>query len=562
MLCELKIENLALIDSAHLSFDRQGDTALVVMTGETGAGKSIMLRAIGLLTGRRASVEWIRAGEESCTVEALFEVDDKYQRVREMLDSGGFGDETTIIIKRIITRKGRSRLYINGSLATARFVSEIGYHLINIASQHDHQQLLQPPMHLNFLDTFGDNWPKCNQVQKLYDQWQQALQILFELRSRDRDREQRIDFLTYQVKEIRLVSPVVDEDEELVRERKRLKSADSLIKLSRESLGILTTTIVDELNQVRKMMEQLSSMDPGAKDIAEDFSEYAYLAEDYTSRLRAYSDSLENDPCRLDVVNERLAELQTLKRKYGETISDVLLFAEQAAQELEQIDNLDREIADQQKKTEEIERNLLEAASKLSVDRKKTAQALEKAMTAELSTLAFNEASIEVRFENVELLPANLKPAGFDRLEFFFSANPGEPPRPLVKVASGGELSRLMLAMKCLLAKKDMVETVIFDEVDAGVGGEAAEAVAKKIRELAEHHQVICITHLPQIAARGTEHLKVEKEVVNGRTQSTVAVLSEEHRVTELARMLAGSSPTQQTEAWASELLIKGRAAA
>ena len=368
MLCELKIENLALIDSAHLSFDRQGDTALVVMTGETGAGKSIMLRAIGLLTGRRASVEWIRAGEESCTVEALFEVDDKFQLVREMLDSGGFGDETTIIIKRIITRKGRSRLYINGSLATARFVSEIGYHLINIASQHDHQQLLQPPMHLNFLDTFGDHSPKCHQVQKLYDRWQQALQILSELRSRDRDREQRIDFLTHQVKEIKVVSPVVGEDDELVRERKRLKSADSLIKLSRESLGILTTTIVDELTQVRKMMEQLSSMDPEAKDMADDFSEYAYLAEDYTSRLRAYSDSLENDPSRLDVINERLAELQTLKRKYGETISDVLLFAEQAAQELEQIANLDKEIADQQKNTEEIERNLLEAASKLSVE--------------------------------------------------------------------------------------------------------------------------------------------------------------------------------------------------
>jgi DNA repair protein RecN (Recombination protein N) len=562
MLCELRIENLALIGSAHLSFDRQGETALVVMTGETGAGKSIMLRAIGLLTGRRASVDWIRAGEESCTVEALFEVDDNYQHVRGLLNSGGFGDETTIIIKRIITRKGRSRIYINGSLATARFVSEIGYHLINIASQHDHQQLLQPQMHLDFLDTLGEHWPRRKQVQQLYDSWQQSLQTLTELRSRDRDREQRIDFLTFQVKEIRAVNPVEGEDNELTRDRKRLKSADSLIKLSRESLGILSMKVVDELSLVRKLMEQLSSMDPEIADLAADLSDYAYLAEDYSSRLRAYSDGLENDPSRLDAVNERLAELQTLKRKYGETISDVLGFAEQAETELQQIENLDKEIAEQQEKTEQIEKNLLAVSSELSAERKKTAQLLERSMADELSTLAFNEASIEVRFEETEAGAAKLKPTGFDRLEFFFEANPGEPPRPLAKIASGGELSRLMLAMKCLLAKKDMVETVIFDEVDAGVGGEAAEAVAKKIRELAEHHQVICITHLPQIAARGTEHLKVEKEVVNGRTQSTVALLTEEHRVSELARMLAGSSPTEQTQAWASELLTKGRAAA
>lgn len=562
MLCELKIENLALIDSAHLCFDRQGETALVVMTGETGAGKSIMLRAIGLLTGRRASVDWIRAGEEDCTVEALFEVDDKYQQVRELLSSGGFGDETTIILKRVITRKGRSRIYVNGSLATARFVSEIGHHLINIASQHDHQQLLQPPVHLDLIDTLGDHWPERKHVQKLYENWQQLLQTLAELRSRERDREQRIDFLTYQVNEIRTVNPAEGEDEELIGERKRLKSADALIKLSRESLGILTTTIVDDLNQVRKMIEQLSDLDPEVSGIADDFNEYTYLAEDYISRLRTYSDGLENDPIRLDAANERLAELQTLKRKYGETLSDVLDFAEHSEKELEQIENLDREIAAQQEKIDAVENSLVEAALKLSAGREKTARLLERAMTDELSTLAFNEAHIQVRFEEHEKCSANLRPTGFDRPELFFKANPGEPPRPLVKIASGGELSRLMLAMKCLLAQKDEVETVIFDEVDAGIGGEAAEAVARKIRELADHHQVICITHLPQIAARGTEHLKVEKAIVNGRTQSTVSVLSEEHRVAELARMLAGSSPTEQTQAWASELLTKGRAAA
>jgi len=562
MLCELKIKNLALIDSAHLCFDQQGDTSLVVMTGETGAGKSIMLRAIGLLTGRRASVDWIRAGEENCTVEALFEVDERYQQVRELLVSGGFGDETTIIIKRVVTRKGRSRLYINGSLATARFVADIGNRLINIASQHDHQQLLQPSVHLDLLDTLGDHWSERNRVRHLYESWQQQLQTLAELRSRDRDREQRIDFLTYQLNEIRSAKPVEGEDEELAGERIRLKSADSLIRLSRESLGLLTTRIADDLSQVRKMIEQLADIDPDVSGMSDDFNEYAYLAEDHIARLKTYSNSLENDPIRLDAINERLAELQGLKRKYGETLSDVIDFAANSERELEQIENLDREITEQQKRSDEAGKILFQAAAKLSDARKMTARQLERAMAEELSTLAFDQAHIQVRFEEHENSSASLRPTGFDRPELFFKANPGEPPRPLVKIASGGELSRLMLAMKCLLAQKDKIETVIFDEVDAGIGGEAAEAVARKIRELADHHQVICITHLPQIAARGTEHLKVEKEVVDGRTQSTVAVLGEDQRVAELARMLAGSSPTEQTQAWASELLTKGRAAA
>ena len=402
MLCELKIENLALIDFAQLSFDRQGETALVVMTGETGAGKSIMLRAIGLLTGRRASTDWIRAGEEDCTVEALFEVDDNYQKVRELLDSGGFGDETTIIIKRVISRSGRSRIYINGSLATARFVSELGYHLINIASQHDHQLLLQPSMHLDFLDTLGGHWSMRGRVEQLYENWKQAEQVLAGLRSQERDREQRMDFLGYQLKEIRAAAPVVGEDEELVRERKLLKNADSLIKLSRESLGILTTSIMDELAQVRKMLEQLSALDPEISGLAEDFSDYAYLAEDFSSRLRAYADGLENDPYRLEVITERLDEIQGLKRKYGETIGDILDFASRAEQELAQIENLDREIAEQQRETGEILDNLVTAALKLSTERQKTARYLEEAMAEELSTLAFDRATIVVQFEGHE----------------------------------------------------------------------------------------------------------------------------------------------------------------
>ena len=562
MLCELKIANLALIDSAHLVLDSQAMESLVVMTGETGAGKSIMLQAIALLTGRRASADWIRAGEQSCTVEALFELDETYLNVRRLLEDGGFGNDTTIIIKRVINRKGKSRIYVNGSLATARFVGELGSYLINIASQHDHQQLLQPSKHLDFLDTLGDTWDQRRSVSARFEQWQQARTALSDLQSRARDREQRIDFLSYQLKEIGGINPAVDEDEALDKERRRLKSGDSLMKLSREVLKVLNDRVINDLSHIRKQMDQLADLDPDLRELAAEIGEYSYVAEEYSTKIRSYSDHLEIDPFKLEAINERISEIQGLKRKYGETIADILHFRKEAEQELQQIENLEQEIDDQKQVIADIESDLVAQATQLSKERQQTAAVLQRGMAAELSALAFNEASVEVMFEDQAADPSQLRATGFDRVEFLFTANPGEPAYPLAKIASGGELSRLMLAMKCLLAQKDMVKTIIFDEVDAGIGGEAAEAVARKIKELSGHHQVICITHLPQIAARGTAHLKVDKTIVAGRTLSKVRTLTEKERVAELARMLAGASPTAQTQAWAHELLTKGKEAA
>ena len=561
MLCELNIENLALIQSLHLSFEKRHAGDLVVMTGETGAGKSIMLRAISLLAGCRASTDWIRSGEESCTVEALFEVDERYHTIHRLLDEGGFGEDNSVIVKRVLSSSGRSRFYLNGSLAPAKTVSEVCYHLLNIASQHDHQQLLQPGLHLDFLDTLGDLWKLRVQYKEQYDAWCTSLELLSELQSRERDREQRLDFLSFQLNEIREAAPESGEDEVLARERMRLKSADTLIKLSRDSYGILSTTVMDELARIRKNMEHLAELDPETAGLAEEMSEYSFLAEDYSVKLRDYFSGLESDPIRLEAVVERLDQLQSLKRKYGATLDDVISYAEEAERELEQIENLDREIEAQAQKTSKMEQKALNLAKELHKMRQQTAERMETAMAKELRSLAFNQAKITVHFKEIAIESAALRSSGFDRLEFFFAPNPGEPSRPLAKVASGGELSRLMLALKCLLARKDMVETVIFDEVDAGIGGEAAEAVARKIQELSGHHQVFCITHLPQIAARGTEHLRVEKAVLDGRTQSTVVPLTEHERVDELARMLAGASATSHTQAWAKELLAKGKIA-
>lgn len=558
MLCELRIKNLALISSLELNFEEAEGGGLVVMTGETGAGKSIMLRAIHLLTGRRASADWIRNGADSCTIEALFDINRHNTALLQRLEESGFGSEPVVIIKRVISHSGRSRLYVNGSLATVKLAAELTSDMLSVASQHDHQQLLQAGLHLDFLDTYGELWDMRQELAGLYSLWQQRRTALSELLKQEQDKEQRRDFLAFQLDEIEKADVHVGEDEELAAEKQRLKSADVLIKLSQESYYLLSSEIIDAMSSLRRNMEQLVALDPQAEKLAEELGGYTFLAEDYAAELRHYRDNLQSNPLRLEQVSERLDVIQGLKRKYGEDIECVLAFAEHAREELTKIENMDREIDELEREVAALEERLCSDAAALSARRKAVAANMEQAMGRELSSLAFNQSGFEVRWQDIALTADTLRASGWDRVEFFFSANPGEPARQLAKVASGGELSRLMLAMKCLLAKKDMVDTVIFDEVDSGIGGEAAEAVARKIKELATHHQVFCITHLPQIAARGSLHYQVSKVVEDGRTQSSVVRLSNSHRVQELARMLAGESATEQTQAWARELLVKG----
>ncbi len=562
MLSELRIKNLALIENLHLQFDQGNNCGLVVMTGETGAGKSIMLRAIHLLSGGRGSSTWIRNGADACQVEALFELNSEHDNLLNKLEDCGFGRDASVVIKRIISDSGRSRQYVNGSLATAKTVAELTSDMLNIASQHDHQQLLQASLHLDFIDTLGDLWSQRHVLSDIFRSWQQKKAELAELRKQEQEKEQRRDFIKFQVDEIRDAAPEPGEDTLLSTEKKRLKNGEVLIKLSQESYRLLNYDLAAGLTQLRQNLGQLSSLDSDITQLAEDISGFTFLAEDYARELRVYKDSLGTDPFRLDQVNERLDLLQQLKRKYGDSLEQILEFAANGEVELRHLDNMDKEIAALQYEVEAIEKKMSALAEKLSQKRIKTGQKMEKAMASELSSLAFAEARFVVKWQVVEHIPENMKISGWDKGEFFFSANPGEEARPLVKVASGGELSRLMLAMKCLLARKDMVETVIFDEVDAGIGGEAAEAVARKIQELAMHHQVFCITHLPQIAARGTLHFQVSKTVNGGRTQTAVVPLSSQLRVEEMVRMLAGDSATEQTRAWAEELLAKGGASA
>jgi len=565
MLRELKINNLALIESLHLVFSGKktnGTSSLVVLTGETGAGKSIILQALNLLSGCKASNTWIRTGADTASVEAFFEIDQDKKTVQNVLFDKGFALEDGLILKRIISEHGRSRYFINDSMATAALVEFVCENLFSVASQHEHQMLLNPRNHLDFIDSVGELWTRREKFAELFSQWTDLKAQQKKLQQQEQDREQRRDLLSFQLKEIRDSSITAGEDEELAAEKKILRSSDTLMELGRMSYDILSDTVVSNLAQVRKYLEQMAQYDQAAREMADRTASSSFELDDLERQLRQYLDNLPSDPMRLEEIEARIDGLQKLKRKYGGPqmeLAEVRRYADQAEQELAELDSMDERLAGIGKKLATLEKELVEQADALSETRKKTAIELEKSISRELSTLSFSTAEFKAEFEAVEKDLLELTQSGWDRVEFMFSANLGEPLKPLVKIASGGELSRLLLGLKCILARRDQVGTVIFDEVDAGIGGQAAEDIALKIKQLSGHHQVLCITHLPQIAAKADEHFRVTKILRDKRTRTEITLLDAESRITELARMLAGDSVTGETIAFAKGLLKKGK---
>ena len=552
MLKELIITNLALIEKLHVSFAE----GLTVLTGETGAGKSIILQAIHLLGGGKAAATWIRSGAETATVEALFELTPQHGIIQEKLAEMGCEPEAELVVKRIISLKGASRYFMNGSLATAKAVGEVMENLLSVASQHDHQQLLQPRSHLDCIDAVGGLWPQRLIVAQCYDTWLEARKSYQELVAKEKDKEQRRDFLAFQAREIEEAAASPGEDAALVLERDRLRASDDLIGLGKKSWHLLADAVNNPLSAVRKNLTQMAAFDQGLAGLAEEVAGNCFQLEDHVQTIRNYVETLASDPARLDVVTARLDLLQRLKRKYGGELDAVLAFGREAKQELAEIEALDERLAFLEKEVRRSETVLAEAAALLSKGRQAAAQELAGKIRASLAALCFEQAIFEICFkgEQSEEL-GTISRLGWDRPEFMFSANRGEEPKPLAKVASGGELSRLMLALKTILAQKDQVDTVIFDEIDAGISGKAAEAVARKILELAGHHQVFCITHLPQIASLADEHFLVQKSVIDARTKTTIIPLALETREQELARMLDGDSVSEQTLAYVRTLM-------
>ncbi len=544
MLSQLHIENLAIIKELTLEFNH----GFSVLTGETGAGKSIILQAIHLLSGGKASAKLVRSSTEQAVVEALFEISAK-SPVRQITRKNGIDCDDTLIVKRILSAKGRSRFYVNGSMTTAKVVGSLSEYLLSVASQHDHQQLLEPQSHLDFVDMSGNLLPQRQTVAALHEKWSSARQKLTDLQGNERDKEQRKDFLQYQIDEIDQASLIDGEEESLLEEKNRLRSSTELSRLAADAHDRLYT-ITDSLAKVRKGLEQAAGLDPQALAISEAVAEQSYLLEDQRAEIRHYMEAIPHNPARLEDVTERLDTIAHLKRKYGATIADILQFLAEAGRELGTLESLDQEIDATRALVENFHQELSGACHSLSSARKLAAGKLATAISNELHSLCLENS----RFE-IAVTPRDPSRSGMDHLEFLFSANPGEEIKPLRQVASGGELSRLLLGLKCVLAKNDQVETVIFDEVDSGISGKAAESVGAKIRELAGHHQVLCITHLAQIASLADDHFQVSKAIEDDRTVTSIRALHGPEILEALAAMLDGTSVTDSTMAYVQQLV-------
>jgi DNA repair protein RecN (Recombination protein N) len=558
MLLELRINDLALISALELDFSA-APKGLIVFTGETGAGKSIIMQAVHLLTGGRASALLVRSGCGQAVVEAAFDIS-RQPELAELLRQQGLESGGDCILRRVVNSRGRSRFFINDRLTTARTIADLTEHLVNIAGQHDQQLLLRSSCHIDFLDGYGGLLDQRQQYAEVFERRQKLVRRRHQLREQEQHKEQKRDFLSFQLREIRQAGLSPGEDDALIRERDLLKSSTELAELAGKSCLLLREEVRGHLSVIRKNMEQAAALDPGLKELAERISSACFEIEDLEGCLDAYLEAIPSDQGRMEQIAARLALIRQLQRKYGSGIDEVLAFAARVEQELQVLEGIGQELAELDKQLLTVETELRRRAAGLSAARTQAGERLAAAMQAELASLSFRQTHFGVSVQADDSADGSgLAADGWDRVEFLFSANPGEPLKPLTEVVSGGELSRLMLAMKCLFARQDKVETVILDEIDAGIGGEAASAVARKIDELAGHHQVFCITHLPQIAAYGEAHFLVEKVADGSRTRTAIRQLAPEERPAELARMLGGDHPTPQTLALAKELLEGGR---
>jgi len=563
MLRELSIRNFAIIDDLQISFSE----GLAILSGETGAGKSIIINAVNLLLGSRATVKLIRTGYETAELEALFQIK-KQSPIAKIMKDNGYNPEEGLLIRRIISRKDRHRIYINGRFTTIGILNLITENLGSISGQHAHQGLLKEDQQLAIIDQFGGLTAVREKVSRCFHEIVPLIRKLNGLKhKRDRQAE-HIQLLEFQQKEIRQASVTLGEDTALEQERTRLKNSEALFEAVQGSIEMLYDSqgaAVEDLLAVKKDLERASTIDPLLGPKAERIAEAAFHLEDVADELRTYLKNIQMDESRMDTVEARLDILVKLKRKYGGSLEAVLLRLESIDHELSKMGNLSEDIADTEEKLFELHGKLTELAHKLSRDRKETAKTLAQKVEKELTSLKMPHTKFKISFRT---LPADEDAApyltieeqtvfetGIDQATFRIAPNVGEPLKPLPSIVSGGELSRVVLALKAILAETEAVETIVFDEVDAGIGGSVAEVVGKKLSSLARHHQVICITHLPQIAKFGDHHFRISKRVSDGRTSTTIKRLSETERVKEIARMLGGEKITRATLDHAHEML-------
>jgi len=556
----LRVRSFAIIEALEVELD----AGLNIVTGETGAGKSILVDALQLVLGARGRPEVVRTDAEAAEVEALFDLTEQPEALAALRDQGVETDGE-LLIRRVVSATGRTRAYINGRLATLAQLKEVTKGLADISSQHEYHSLADSRHHLTYLDAFASHASLVEEVGQAHAALVEAAARLEEVVTEERGKADREDLLRYQVNEIETLRDALENEEALVVERERLRHAEKLGTAASEAEAQLYSdddSICGAISRIASSVEQASSFDPSLEPMAAQVREALLQLEDAASELGSYARDLSFDPNRLGALEDQADRLSRVKRKYGDTGAEILAYRDRAAAELDSLERYEERLDRYQREFDEALEEASRAALALRRKRQSAAVKLSKAISKELSSLGMGEAKVTVELAALDGGPrelqvegARLSPTGIDHAELLIAPNRGEEAKPLRKIASGGELSRAMLAIKRVLAGLGPASLYVFDEVDAGVGGAVAEVIGRKIHEVAQHSQVLCITHLPQISAYADAHYRVHKEIVGKRTKSDIRLLSDKERLEEIARMLGGVTVTDQARAAAQALL-------
>lgn len=557
MLLELRIRNIAIIDELNVSFSK----GLNILSGETGAGKSIILNAVQLLLGSKATEEMIRSSEEEGSVEAFFDMSanrNLLEAVEEKISNvPGHPGEDSLLLRRTLFRSGRGKTYINGNLATLGMFSEMGGELLSVYGQHEHQSLQRVETHIDILDEFGGLMGLREEFQALFQEFLDLSEAVRTIREEREKRAKERELMVFQSREIEASGLRSGEEETLKGEQRILAHAQKLmasVHASQEMLYGEEGSAVDKIHGILRQGREMAALDPSLSPLVEMVETSLIQLEEVAQGFRDYGRRIEINPERQETVENRLEEIDRLKRKYGPTVEAILLFKQEADEKLGAFASNEERLSELEQRMRPLEQKVFDVAKGLSEKRKKVSAELKKSIERELGSLGMKKTTFQVRVENH---PLSIK--GIDRIEFLISPNIGEEVKALAKIASGGELSRIMLAMKRILAKVGGRQVLIFDEVDSGIGGAIAEVVGRKLKELSKDHQVICVTHLPQIACYADTHYSVTKEVKGGRTLTRVDRLEKEGAVDEVARMLGGVKVTEKTRAHAREMIENAR---
>lgn len=553
MLQELRIKNFAIINELNLTFSK----GLNILTGETGAGKSIILNAVHLLLGDKVTEEVVRSSEEDASVEALFDLSgnrEARERVKEKAEKvHDHGEEDALLIRRVISRSGRGRAFLNGNLSTLGMLSEIGEKLLSIYGQHEHQSLQRVETHIDILDEFGGLLGLREEFQKHFQDWISLSGEVERIREEKERRARERELMEFQSREIGNSGIYIGEEEKLKEERRILTHTRKLMEFARTSEEALYEddgSAIERIQAVLRQGREIIAIDPSLSQTLKALESALIQLEEVSLILRDYSRQIDLSPVRLEEVENRLEEIDRLKRKYGPAVEEILSHKERIDAELQSFNSDQEKLSRLEGDLEPLRQEVAKVGERLSKERKKKAIELKRSVEKELGSLGMKRTTFEVRLDENPL-----SPKGVDRVEFLISPNIGEEVKPLAKIASGGELSRILLAMKRILAKVGGRQVLVFDEVDSGIGGAIAEVVGRKLKELSRQHQVICVTHLPQIACFADKHHSVKKEMKGERTVTLVEELEKEAIVDEIARMLGGIKVTEKTRAHAREMI-------